>query len=90
MEDKAKLTIVIPVKDRAGIVDATLDSVHKQRLRPLDVVLVDNGSTDGTLAVLQAWKEHCEGPGFRVTRRRRGTQPWPGGGDHPLHDVLRF
>lgn len=67
MEDKAKLTIVIPVKDRAGIVDATLDSVHKQRLRPLDVVLVDNGSTDGTLAVLQAWKEHCEGPGFRVT-----------------------
>lgn len=67
MEDKAKLTIVIPVKNRAGIVDATLDSVHKQRLRPLDVVLVDNGSTDGTLAVLQAWKEHCEGPGFRVT-----------------------
>lgn len=67
MEDKAKLTIVIPVKNRAGIVDATLDSVHKQRLRPLDVVLVDNGSTDDTLSVLQAWKEHCEGPGLKIT-----------------------
>lgn len=54
MDDKAKLTIVIPVKNRAGIVDATLDSVHKQRLRPLDVVLVDNASTDDTLSVLQA------------------------------------
>lgn len=65
--DKAKITIVIPVKDRAGIVGATLDSVRKQRLRPLEVVLVDNNSTDDTLAVLNEWKEHCQGPELKIT-----------------------
>lgn len=62
-----ELTIVIPVYNRAGIVGRTLDSVRHQTLRPLRVVLVDNNSTDETLHVLQAWKEHVEGPGFEVT-----------------------
>ncbi|MDE7119855.1 MAG: glycosyltransferase family 2 protein [Muribaculaceae bacterium] len=73
--NKAKITIVIPVKDRAGIVGATLDSVRKQRLRPLDVIVVDNNSTDDTLALLNEWKEHCEGPELRITVL---SEPTPG------------
>lgn len=63
---KAELSIVIPVYNRAGIVQRTLDSVHHQTLRPLDVILVDNNSTDNTAEMLSAWKEHVEGPGFSV------------------------
>lgn len=51
-----ELTIVIPVYNRAGIVGRTLESVQRQTLRPLRVVLVDNNSTDATPEVLRAWK----------------------------------
>ena len=61
-----ELTIVIPVYNRAGIVGRTLESVQRQTLRPLRVVLVDNNSTDATPEVLRAWKEHAEGPGLEI------------------------
>ena len=61
-----QLTIVIPVYNRATIVERTLASVAAQTLRPLSVVLVDNNSTDDTLAVLQRWAETHSAPDFTV------------------------
>lgn len=46
------LSVVIPVKDRADIVQRTLDSLSAQTVQPEAIYLVDNGSTDGTLEVL--------------------------------------
>lgn len=60
------LTIVIPVHNREELVAATLRSVAAQTLRPLEVVLVDNGSTDGTLAALHRWKGQVESTDMRV------------------------
>lgn len=54
-ENQPILTIVIPVRNRAELVGRTLRSVAVQTLRPLDVVLVDNGSTDDTRSVLERW-----------------------------------
>lgn len=62
----AEITIVIPVYNRAHIVGRTLDSVALQTLRPLDVILVDNNSSDNTLDVLNAWKQANEAPDFRI------------------------
>lgn len=70
-----ELTIVIPVYNRAGIVERTLASVAAQTLRPLSVVLVDNNSTDNTLAVLQRWAEANSAPDFAVEVI---TEPRPG------------
>ena len=42
------VTIVIPVYNRAKVVEHTLQSVEAQTFRPLRIILVDNGSTDGT------------------------------------------
>ena len=64
--DTAQITIVIPVYNRATIVERTLASVAAQTLRPLSVVLVDNNSTDTTLAVLQRWAEAHSAPDFAV------------------------
>lgn len=68
VEDSAcRLTVVVPVYNRAGRVAATLDSLEAQTLRPLRVVLVDNNSTDDTLRVLLDWKSRVESPSFVVT-----------------------
>lgn len=60
------MTIIIPVRNRAGIVGRTLRSVQAQTYRPLRVILVDNNSTDSTLQVLEQWKAGAEAPGFTV------------------------
>ncbi|MDO4512026.1 MAG: glycosyltransferase family A protein [Bacteroidales bacterium] len=48
-----QFSIIIPVFNRAEKVKPTLDSVLAQTHRPLQVVLVDNFSTDASLQVLQ-------------------------------------
>ena len=66
MASKALISIIIPVYNRAEVVKATLDSVANQSLRPLDVILVDNNSTDNTLETLMEWKKKVETNDFRV------------------------
>ncbi|MBR3766249.1 MAG: glycosyltransferase family 2 protein [Muribaculaceae bacterium] len=66
MASKAQITIIIPVYNRGEIVKRTLDSVANQSLRPLDVILVDNNSTDNTLETLMEWKKKVETDDFHV------------------------
>lgn len=61
-----EVTIIIPVYNRAAVVPATLESVVAQTHRPLQVVLVDNYSTDNTLQVLETFKKEHPGEGFNV------------------------
>ena len=64
--NEAVMTVVMPVYNRAERVKATLSCLEKQTLRPLEIILVDNNSTDGTLDALNAWKRRVETPSFRV------------------------
>lgn len=65
--DGCRLTVVVPVYNRAERVVATLDTLEAQTLRPLKIVLVDNNSTDNTLQTLLDWKNRVETPLFEVT-----------------------
>ncbi len=49
------ISVVIPVRNRAGLVKRTLDSIDAQTLKPDAIILVDNGSTDSTAEVLRSW-----------------------------------
>ena len=62
----ARVAIVVPVFNRAEVVSRTLDSIARQTLRPLHVVLVDNASVDDTGRVLRRWAEEMSAPDFRV------------------------
>lgn len=64
---KEQLSIVIPVYNSAEIVERTLRSVRMQSLRPLNLILVDNNSTDDTSAVLQQWASDNSDSEFTVT-----------------------
>ncbi len=46
------VTVLIPVRDAEATVGAALRSIRDQRLRELQIVVVDDGSRDGTPAVL--------------------------------------
>ncbi|MDA1194545.1 MAG: glycosyltransferase family A protein [Planctomycetota bacterium] len=51
--------MVIPTFNRAGIITETLDSVRAQRYRPIELIVVDDGSTDDTVDVVHTWaREH--------------------------------
>lgn len=75
MGAESQITIVMPVRNRAGVVMRTLESIAAQTWRSLSVVLVDNGSTDETVEVLRAWKATHETAGLEVTLLE---EPMPG------------
>jgi glycosyltransferase involved in cell wall biosynthesis len=50
-----KFSIVIPVYNRETLILEALDSVKNQSYRPLELVVVDDGSTDRTGEVVRNW-----------------------------------
>jgi glycosyltransferase involved in cell wall biosynthesis len=47
------VSIVLPTRDRASLLRSTLDSVQRQTWRHLEILVVDDGSTDDTVAMLR-------------------------------------
>lgn len=64
--NKPLISIVVPVFNRAEIVGDTLASLASQTLRPLEVILVDNASTDATAEVLRHWQAGQASSGIDV------------------------
>jgi glycosyltransferase involved in cell wall biosynthesis len=51
---EADVTVVIPVHDREAVLGAAIDSVLAQTVQPARIVVVDDGSSDGSAAVAEA------------------------------------
>jgi cellulose synthase/poly-beta-1,6-N-acetylglucosamine synthase-like glycosyltransferase len=50
-----RLSVVIPVHNAAPFLAEALDSVYRQTTLPAEVIVVDDGSTDGSAAVAARW-----------------------------------
>lgn len=53
----ARVSVVIPTHNRGHLIGQALDSVLAQTYRDFEVIVVDDGSTDDTLSVLDEYKE---------------------------------
>lgn len=53
-----KVSVVIPVYNTEEYLHSCLDSLRGQTLQELEIICVDDGSTDGSLAVLKGYAEH--------------------------------
>jgi N-acetylglucosaminyl-diphospho-decaprenol L-rhamnosyltransferase len=61
------MSILVHNHNRASALDRCLASVAAQRLRPLELVLLDAGSTDGSRSVIDEAKETLRSAGIRAS-----------------------
>jgi succinoglycan biosynthesis protein ExoA len=67
------VSVVIPCRDEGEFIEELLDAVRAQDLPPIETIVVDNGSTDASVAIVGAYADrnpemplrliHCARPG---------------------------
>jgi len=58
---KTDLAIIVPTLNRLPHLRRLLDSIKQKVQQPAQLILVDGGSTDGTLELIRAWPTLCRG-----------------------------
>ena len=57
---KVKVSVIIPVYNRESYIPQCMESILTQTLDEIEVICVDDGSTDGTLSILNSFSEKDE------------------------------
>lgn len=65
--DRPLVSVIIPTRNGARWLPASLGSALRQMYRPTEIIVVDDGSTDATLSVLRQFQ-----PPITVLRQARG------------------
>ena len=66
----SRLSVVVPVYNVEKYLDASLGSLEDQSLADIDIICVNDGSTDGSRAVLARWEKRD--PRIRVVDKPNG------------------
>lgn len=68
-----KVSIILPVYNVEKYLPACLESLVNQTLDEVEIVAVNDGSTDGSLAILEQWQERYPGKLFIYTTENHGV-----------------
>ena len=86
-----KVSIIVPVYNVEAFLDACLASLEQQTHRDLEIILVDDASTDGSAAIAEGFATRC--PYARLVRhaRNRGLSAARNTGiDHASGELVAF
>ncbi|CAN5187914.1 hypothetical protein BH09BAC5_BH09BAC5_28170 [soil metagenome] len=67
------ITVVIPTFNRAGKIAETLDALCGQTFQDFNVIVIDDGSTDNTVELLQSKKENLSYPLDIILQQNSGA-----------------
>src|SRR5436190_16134364 len=71
------VSTIIPTYNRAALLVRALDSVAAQGYRPIEVVIVDDGSTDDTVDVVASRRQYLATKGIDVIFHQQQNQRAP-------------
>lgn len=60
MNNLPKLSVVVPSFNQADFIERTLESIVQQNYPNLELIVMDGGSTDGSVEIIQRFSEHLE------------------------------
>ena len=66
------VSVVVPSYNHAPFIETTLRSIMRQTLRPAELLVIDDGSTDGSPAIIERTLNECPFPSELVARSNRG------------------
>lgn len=67
-----KVSVIVPVYNAAQLIEKTLDSLQEQTYQDMEVLLVDDGSTDKTLTLIESWIGAANDQRFKVLHKTNG------------------
>jgi alpha-1,3-rhamnosyltransferase len=71
----AAVSVVVPSYNHARFVEATLLSIIKQTLWPTELIVIDDGSSDGSPQIIERVLDDCPFPCELLARDNRGLCP---------------
>lgn len=75
---KANLvTIIIPVFNREKIIAKTLQNILNNNYRPIELIVVDDGSSDNSLDIVESFKKHNQSSDFEIKIFRQSNNGAP-------------
>lgn len=54
---KTRLSVVLPSFNQAAYIERTLNSIANQHYQPLELIVLDGGSTDGSQAIIERYRD---------------------------------
>ncbi len=85
-----KVSVVVPVKNEEDLIRACIESIVKQTYRNLEIVVMDDGSTDGTTDVLRRLKDEYGIQAYRMPKNVGKKKAIEAAVRHTTGDIFAF
>lgn len=80
---KGMVTIAIPCYNHSKYVEYCLDSVLKQNYKNIEILIIDDGSSDNSVEVIKGWKQNNPTVNLRLIKRKNK------GLNHTLNELVK-